>query len=91
MHHQPSGTILLTQTKYIWELLATVNITEVKCVTTPMFRTCKLSKHGDDKLPDPFLYRSVIGALKSVTLTQPNIVFCVNKVCQYIAAPLESH
>lgn len=60
-------------------------------VSTPMFSSCKLSKHGEDKISDHFLYRSAVGALQYVTLTRSDIAFCVKKVCQYMANPLESH
>jgi histone deacetylase 1/2 len=32
-----------------------------------------------------------VGALQYVTLTRPEIAFCVNKVCQFLASPLLSH
>ena len=53
--------------------------------------TCKLSKSGNDLFQDPTLYRSVVGALQYATLTRPEISFVVNKVCQFVAKPLDSH
>lgn len=88
IHHQPCGVILLTQTKYIRDLLDKVNMTEDKGVTTPMCSVLKPRKHREDKLPDPFLYRSTIGVLQYVILTRSDISFCVNKACQYM---VESH
>lgn len=38
-------------------------MTEAKEVTTLMFSTCKLRKHGDDKLSALILYISTIDAL----------------------------
>ena len=37
------------------------------------------------------MYRSIIGALQYVTITRLEIAYSVNKVCQYMQAPLESH
>lgn len=37
------------------------------------------------------MYRSTVCALQYVTLTQPDIAFCVNKACQYMSDPHESH
>lgn len=54
VHHHPIGAIILTQTKYIKDLLSNVNMPEEKGVNTPMFNTYKLNKNGDDKLCDPF-------------------------------------
>lgn len=39
----------------------------------------------------PILYCIVpLGTLQYVTLTHPNIAFCVNNVCKFIAIPIES-
>lgn len=91
VHYQPSEAIILTQTKYIKDLIAKVNITEVKDVSTHMFSTCKLSKHGDDKLLDPLLYITTVSAFQYVTLTRLDIAFSVNVTCQYMSGSIESH
>ena len=56
-----------------------------------MVSNCKLSRHGADAFHDPTLYRFVVGALQYATLTRPEISFTVNKVCQFMATPLDSH
>lgn len=91
VHYQPSEAIILTQTKYIKDQIAKVNITEVKDVSTPMFNTCKLSEHGDDKLLDPLLYITTVSEFQYVTLTRLGIAFSVNIACQYMSGSLESH
>nr|KYP34405.1 hypothetical protein KK1_044640 [Cajanus cajan] len=62
-----------------------------KGIATPLQATLKLSKVGSDYFEDPFLYRSVVGALQYVTITRPKIVYAVNKDCQFMAQPLVSH
>ena len=90
--YQANGSLILTQTKYIRDLLVKVNMADSKGgVTTPMFSHCKLNKHGSDTMQDPTLYRSTVGALQYVTLTRPEIAFSVNKACQFMASPLDSH
>ncbi|CAI8587421.1 unnamed protein product [Vicia faba] len=91
MYYQPNGSMVLAQTNYIKELLTKMNMDEANGVSTPMFSTCKLNKHEEDKLPDPLLYKSTIGALQYVTLTTHDIAFYVNKACQLMVEPLESH
>lgn len=54
-------------------------MTKANGVSTPMFKTCKLCKHGDDNLLDLFLYISTVDNFQCVTLTRSDIVFCVNK------------
>jgi histone deacetylase 1/2 len=36
-------------------------------------------------------YRSIVGALKYITLTRPDIAFSVIKVCQFLHAPKTVH
>ncbi|CAJ2661742.1 unnamed protein product [Trifolium pratense] len=56
-----------------------------------MVSSCRLNKFGTDALTDPSLYRSIVGALQYASLTRPDISFSVNKVCQFMAHPLETH
>jgi histone deacetylase 1/2 len=87
----PNGSLLLTQSKYIRDLLNRTNMLDSAPVSTPMQSTAKLSKTGSSALSDPFMYRSVVGALQYATLTRPEISYSVNKVCQFMSHPLESH
>nr|KYP70937.1 Copia protein [Cajanus cajan] len=64
---------------------------EANAISSPMVSSCKLSKHGSDTLADSTFYRSVVGALQYATITRPELSFAVNKVCQFMAHPLESH
>jgi len=64
---------------------------EAQSVPSPMITSSKLSKSGSDVFSDPTLYRSVVGALQYATFTRPEISYVVNKVCQFMSKPLESH
>lgn len=88
---QQDGFLLLTQSKYLRDLVAKTNMQEVEPVPSPMLSSTKLSKKGSDVLSNPTMYRSVIGALQYATITRPDISFAMNKVCQYMSKPLESH
>ncbi|CAM8975689.1 unnamed protein product [Rhodiola kirilowii] len=50
----------------------------------------RLVKAGDP-LHDPHLYCSVVGALQYVTITRPALSYAVNRVCQFMHAPTETH
>lgn len=56
-----------------------------------MLSTLKLRKFGTYVMYDPHIYRFIVGALQYVTLTRPDISFSVNKACQFMASPLNSH
>jgi len=60
-------------------------------ISSPMTSTCKLSKSDSDLFPDPTLYRSVVGTLQYTTLARPEISYAVNKVCQFMSKPLDTH
>jgi histone deacetylase 1/2 len=91
VHNLPTGALLLNQAKYIHDLLCKAKMENCKPIGSPMMSSCKLSKIGSDTMTDPTLYRSTVGALQYATLTRPDIAFSVNKVCQFMSQPLESH
>ncbi|KAL6315423.1 hypothetical protein AAG906_000537 [Vitis piasezkii] len=59
-------------------------------MNTPMISGQQLTS-GSGTVKDIQLYRSVVGALQYVTITRPEISFCVNRVCQYLKDPQEEH
>jgi len=91
VQHLSDHTLLLTQTKYIKDLLSKTNMLACNSINTPIMSSCKLSKHGSDTFHDVSLYRSVVGSLQHATITRPEIAYAVNKVCQFMSQPLESH
>lgn len=64
---------------------------DAKTISTSMVSNLKLSKQGSDLLEDPSFYRSIVGALQYATITRPKICFSVNKACQFLSQPLDSH
>lgn len=84
-------SLILSQAKYIRELLSRASMTDANLINTPMVNSCKLSKYDTDSIFEPQLYRSVVVALQYVTITRPEIAFSANKVCQFMAHTLETH
>ena len=64
---------------------------EAKPVSSPMSSSMVLSKFGGTALLDPTTYRSVVGSLQYLSLTQPDLTFVVNTVCQYMSHPTNDH
>ncbi|XP_071739709.1 uncharacterized mitochondrial protein AtMg00810-like [Rutidosis leptorrhynchoides] len=79
--------IILSQRKYIHELLERANLSDIKPVSSPMAPNTHLALGDSAIFGDPVKYRQVVGALQYVTLTRPDITFAVNKVCQYMHSP----
>lgn len=88
--HTHAG-LFLSQAKYIRKVLHKANMSDCKPINSPMMSSCKLSRYGTNSLPNPSLYRSIVGALQYATVTRPEISYSVNKVCQFMANPLETH
>lgn len=83
--------VILSQKKYISDLLCRAKMQYANGLTTPMTSGEKLSAQGSDPIQHPQLYRSLVGALQYITITRPEISNAVNKVCQFMQTPLESH
>uniref|UniRef100_A0A803NI33 Reverse transcriptase Ty1/copia-type domain-containing protein n=1 Tax=Cannabis sativa TaxID=3483 RepID=A0A803NI33_CANSA len=83
--------ILLSQQKYIQDLLCKAEMQGVKTQSTPMNSGLRLSNYGSDHALDPSGYRSIVGVLQYATITRPDIAFSVNKVCQFMRDLLQSH
>ncbi|CAA7050582.1 unnamed protein product [Microthlaspi erraticum] len=83
--------LLLTQTRYIADLLHRTKMTDAKPVPTPMCPTTKLTLTSGDPLPDAKEFRAVIGSLQYLSLTRPDISFAVNKLSQFMHKPTTDH
>jgi hypothetical protein len=92
VHHTSLG-LILTQRKYICDLLLRTNMDTSKGVSMPMLPADKLSLHDGVPLSpeDTMKYRSVVGTLQYLSLTRPDISFPVNRVCQFLSIPTTSH
>jgi hypothetical protein len=86
-----SSRLYLNQSKYAQDLLKKHNMLDCKPTSSPSCPNTRLSLHDGDLLPDPHLYRSMVGALHYLTFTRPDISFAVHQVCQYMSAPTIIH
>jgi hypothetical protein len=90
--HTAKG-LCLSQSKYTCDLLDRAVMISCMEVTTPLPSIGKISGHEGDllSLDDATKYRSIMDTLQYLTLTRPDISFSVNKVCQYLHAPIMVH
>lgn len=63
------------------------------CHFIPNPSTVKIPSLPDDQQPytAPTTYRQLVGALQYLTITQPDLSFSVNKLCQHMHHPLNHH
>nr|GEY49951.1 hypothetical protein [Tanacetum cinerariifolium] len=85
------SSILLSQKKYILELLQSAGLSNCNHVSSPMVTLSSLSLDDSTAFSNLVKYQQVVGSLQYVTLSRPNIAFAVNKVCQYMHASIENH
>ncbi|GJY90073.1 retrovirus-related pol polyprotein from transposon TNT 1-94 [Tanacetum coccineum] len=76
--------ILLSQKKYILELLQSAGLSNCNPVSSPMVTSSSLSLDDNTAFSNPVKYRQVVGSLQYVTLSRPDIAFVVNKLVQKI-------
>jgi hypothetical protein len=83
--------VLLSQKKYILDILTRTKMSEAKPVSSPMASSTHLSILDGDPCDDPTLYRSTVGALQYLSITRPDIAFSVNKLSQFMHNPTTLH
>jgi hypothetical protein len=65
-------------------------MTFYKLVDTPVSPS-KITILPDNSFSDPTQFHQIVGALQYLTFTRPDICFAVNRVCQFMHAPIDSH
>jgi hypothetical protein len=83
--------VLLSQQRYIKDILTRTKMLEAKPVTTPMASSTSLSAYEGEPFPDHTLFRSTVGALQYLSITRLDIAFCVNKLSQFMHKPTLTH
>ena len=87
----PSG-ILLSQRRYIQELLARTHMEQAKPVLTTLpTNSSSLTLSSGSPLSNPTEYRTVVGSLQYLSLTRPDVSFAVNRMSQFMHAPTDEH
>ncbi|XP_020967419.1 uncharacterized protein LOC110266757 [Arachis ipaensis] len=80
VRNQPDNSVVLSQTKYIKDLLKNAAMSDAKGMLTPMTLALKLSVSGDAKVHNSQLYRSIIGGLQYTTISRLDITFTGNDI-----------
>ena len=89
------GSLLLSQRKYIRDLLLRHGMENCASVPTPMMQELKLSKNSDEKVCDAKTqadYRKLLGELIYLMVqTRPDVAYLVSKLTQFMSNPREQH
>uniref|UniRef100_A0A2N9G938 Reverse transcriptase Ty1/copia-type domain-containing protein n=1 Tax=Fagus sylvatica TaxID=28930 RepID=A0A2N9G938_FAGSY len=62
-----------------------------KILDTPIEFNARLTPSSGELLPDPTLYRQLVGSLVYLTVTRPDISYAVHQVSQFMSAPRSTH
>ncbi|XP_015167259.1 uncharacterized mitochondrial protein AtMg00810-like [Solanum tuberosum] len=88
---QSSDGILISQQKYIEDILNIFKMQDCKPVSTLISTGVKLGKDEDSKKVDDSMYRSLIGSLLYLTTSRSNILFVVSFVSRFMHSPRDTH
>ncbi|RVW51537.1 Retrovirus-related Pol polyprotein from transposon RE2 [Vitis vinifera] len=83
--------LLLSQRRYILDLLTQTKMQDAKTVPTLILTSPTLMLNSGFSLFDPTEYRQVVGSHQYLLITRPDIVFAVNKLSQYMHYPTTTH
>ena len=86
----PEG-IVLTQSKFTKDLLQDIPLDTSKPAVTPLPQHHKLDSTEGSLLPNPELYRSLVGKLNYLTHTRPDLNYSVQVLSQFMHSPRTPH
>lgn len=88
---QSDDGIFVGQQAYVKEVLDRFNMSNSKPVATPMMFGAKLSKNEEGEKVDPTLFKSLVGCLRYLTCTRPDILFSVGIISRFMEVPTTNH
>ncbi|KAH9745452.1 hypothetical protein KPL70_004078 [Citrus sinensis] len=88
---QKEECIFISQESYAKEILKRFKMNDCKPVSTPVECGVKLSKYDEGEDIDPTFFKSLVGSLRYLTCTRPDILYAVGLVSRYMENPKTTH
>jgi len=88
---QCSDGIFISQTKYATKVLKKFAMEDCCPADNPVEYGTKLTKEGEGDLVNPTYYKSIVGCLRYLTCTRPDILYGVGLINRYMEKPRSSH
>ncbi|KAG7578131.1 Zinc finger CCHC-type [Arabidopsis thaliana x Arabidopsis arenosa] len=88
---QLENGIVLKQERYASKILEETRMNDCNAVKVPMDSGLKLSKAPQEENIDEKEYRRIIGCLRYLLHTRPDLSYCVGVLSRYMQQPKESH
>ncbi|KAL0417014.1 UNVERIFIED_CONTAM: Retrovirus-related Pol polyprotein from transposon RE2 [Sesamum latifolium] len=86
-----SEGLILTQSKYIQDILTDLGLHNAKTTVTPFPAGIKFTAQTDNTLPHPAVYRRLIGRLLYLNFTRPDIAHATQQLSQFLQTPCQQH
>lgn len=83
--------ILLSQRRYIVDILIRTHMLGAKPVSTPLPHNLSLSLYSSAPLSDPTEYHTIVGSLQYLSLTHSDISYVVSKLSRFMHHPSTEH
>lgn len=83
--------IFISQEGYAREVLKKFKMEKCNPVNTPVECGVKLSKYEDGEKVNPTIFKSLVGSLRYLTCTRPDILYGVSLVSRYMEEPISTH
>ena len=88
---QGKSSICLNHRTYAMNILEQYNMTDCNLAHSPMEARLKFVKSEQDSSVDSTLYRSLIGSLRYLTHTRPDLMFSVGFLSRFMEHPTSEH
>ncbi|KAH9648378.1 hypothetical protein KPL70_025559 [Citrus sinensis] len=88
---QKEEGIFISQESYAKEILKRFKMNDCKPISTPVECGVKLSKYDEGEDIDPTFFKSLVGSLRYLTCTRPDILYAVGLVSRYMKNPKTTH
>ncbi|XP_030448469.1 uncharacterized mitochondrial protein AtMg00810-like [Syzygium oleosum] len=88
---QSEDGIFICQQKYAKDILEHFKMATCKPISTPMEERLKLTKDGSGSEVDPTYFKRLVGSLRYLTSTRPDLVYSVGMVSRCMETHRQSH
>ncbi|CAM8990990.1 unnamed protein product [Rhodiola kirilowii] len=88
---QADSGIFISQKKYAKDILKRFKFEGMKAVRTPVAERMEMMKEGTGELVNPTYFKSIVGSLRYLTSTRPDIVYGVGLISRFMEKPQQSH
>ena len=86
-----SKAFLISQQKYVIDLLKETGKTACKPASTPIDQNLRLGEAEKDATVDKEMYQCLVGRLIYLSHTRPDIAYAVSVISQFMHSPKEAH